>query len=302
MAKPSNKCPNCGKTVFFAEEVRAIGLSWHARCLKCAQCNKALDVGSINDKNGKIYCKPCYSSVAGLKGFGHGVASESSVSGGSSGKASYANAPIEHESALGKGYSDGYQVSDAVENATRTPSVPEPKLEPALLPVPRIHQQQQQQQQQQQPQKQQQQSSGGLPQQPPQPSAGPEGYSLVNDGDWVYFDVNLVYKGSGHGSNALKNILPPNDCGFAFWRIVRANVGNSGPDVISEANVVLQYKGPQTNVIKKVKCNSGLDAAQKKCLAPYKGFIEVLTNGGNLTDEAIFDRWKPGSGSKVIDA
>jgi len=297
MAKPSPKCPNCGKTVYFAEEVKAIGLSWHARCLKCAQCNKALDAGSINDRNGKVYCKPCYSSVAGLKGFGHGVASESSVSGGASGKSTYANAPIEKESALAKGFTDGYQRGEANPNAGRGPSsVPEPKLEPALLPVPRIHQQPQKTAPTPSPSP----AQSQLPQQAPTVSTG-EGFSLVQDGDWVYFDVNLVMKGSGHGSAALRAILPANECGFAFWRIVRANVGNTGPDVITEANVVLQYKGPGTNAIKKVKCNSGLDAAQKKCPAPYKGFIEVLTNGPNLSDENIFDKWKPGSGSKVID-
>jgi len=42
-------CPNCNKTVFFAEEVRAIGKSWHKRCLKCAQCNKALNPGKIDE-------------------------------------------------------------------------------------------------------------------------------------------------------------------------------------------------------------------------------------------------------------
>jgi len=133
-------------------------------------------------------------------------------------------------------------------------------------------------------------------------SAGADGYRLVNDGDWAYFDVNLAFKGTGHGAADLKKLLPPNECGFAFWRIVRENVGNAGAGVVTEANIVLQYKGPQTNAIKKVKSNNALDSAQKKCPNPYKGFIEVLTNGPNLTDGNIFDRWKPGSGSKVIDA
>eukprot|EP01125_Pyxidicula_operculata_P016809 TRINITY_DN5822_c0_g1_i1.p2 TRINITY_DN5822_c0_g1~~TRINITY_DN5822_c0_g1_i1.p2 ORF type:complete len:192 (+),score=48.84 TRINITY_DN5822_c0_g1_i1:870-1445(+) len=140
----SSKCPNCGKTVYFAEEVRAIGLSWHARCLKCAQCNVTLDFGKINDRGGKVYCKSCYASVAGLKGFGHGVASESSVSGGATHKVTYSNAPIEHESALQKGYSDGYSVAGSGSVTTNISPVPQPNLDPALLPVPRIHQQQQQ--------------------------------------------------------------------------------------------------------------------------------------------------------------
>jgi len=286
-------CPNCNKTVYFAEEVRAIGKSWHKRCLKCAQCNKALDPGKINDRQEKVYCKPCYSSIVGLNGFGHGVASESSVSGGASGKATYANAPIEHESALAKGYTDGYSAAGDP-NVAQVPhsSVPQPNLEPALLPVPRIHQQQQLQPEP---------APERLPALQPSVSVGTDGYSLVNDGDWAYFDVSLAFKASGHGAAALRQILPATEVGFAFWRIVRANVGNSGPDVITEANVVLQYKGNKTSAIKKVKSNSTLEAAQKKCPAPYKGFVEVLTNGPNLSDETIFDRWKPGSGSKVID-
>jgi len=136
----------------------------------------------------------------------------------------------------------------------------------------------------------------------PSASVGAEGFKLVNDGDWAYFDIGLVFKGTGHGAEALKKHLSPTECGFAFWRIVRDNVGNSGVGVVTEANIVLQYKGPQTGAMKKVKSNSTLDAANKKCPSPFKGFIEVLTNGPNLSDATIFDRWKPGSGSKVIDA
>jgi len=295
----SATCPNCNKTVYFAEEVRAIGKSWHKRCLKCAQCNVALDAGSVSDRQGKIYCKSCYSSVAGLKGFGHGVANESSVSGGASGKATYANAPLGEESALNKGFSDGYQVAPQNPSHGRPLASAEVHLNEPLLPVPRIHQQQQQQQSQYQPS--QEQGPSFNPVIKPSVSSGSDGYSLVNDGDWAFFDVDLRFKGSGHGAAALKKILPPGECGFAFWRIVRENVGNAGAGVITEANIVLQYKGPGTNAIKKVKGNANLDNAQKKCPAPYKGFIEVLTNGPNLTDENIFDRWRPGSGSKVID-
>jgi len=299
MAAP---CPNCGKTVYFAEEVRALGKSWHKRCLKCAQCNIALDAGKVNDRQGKVYCKSCYSSVAGFKGFGHGVASESSVSGGASGKVVYANAPLEEESALGKGFTDGYRQEPGSEDMPRTVTVPEKHLDPALLPVPRIHQQQQEQEyaqlQQQQPQSA---FNSGMPYVGPSTSKGGEGYSLVKDGDWAYFDVNLVFKGAGHGAADLKKLLPPNECGFAYWRIVRENVGNAGAGVVTEANIVLQYKGQQTNALKKVKSNSNLDNAQKKCPNPYKGFLEVLTNGPRLSEEVIYDRWRPGSGSKVID-
>jgi len=292
----ADKCPNCGKTVYFAEEVRALGKAWHKRCLKCAQCNVALDAAKINDRQGKVYCKNCYNSVAGLKGFGYGTASESSVSGGATGKVTYANAPIDEESALAKGFTDGFQPAEVNPGGQRPFQVAEKHNDPVtLLPVPRIHTHQEPQPPL---------DAGFNPPVNPSVSQGSDGggYSLKNDGDWAYFDVNLVYKGAGHGAAALKKLLPTNECGFAFWRIVRENVGNAGSGVVTEANIVLQYKGPQTNAIKKVKSNNGLDAAQKKCPTPYKGFIEVLTNGPNLSDETIFDRWKPGSGSKVIDA
>eukprot|EP01125_Pyxidicula_operculata_P013573 TRINITY_DN44_c0_g2_i1.p1 TRINITY_DN44_c0_g2~~TRINITY_DN44_c0_g2_i1.p1 ORF type:complete len:130 (-),score=41.25 TRINITY_DN44_c0_g2_i1:91-480(-) len=127
-------------------------------------------------------------------------------------------------------------------------------------------------------------------------------FELKNDGDWVYCDINLKQVASGHGCDDLRKVLPDGEVGYAFYRIVRDNVGNSGEGVVTEANVVLQYKGPKTNAIKKVKSNAGLENAQKQCPPPYKGFIEVLTNGPNLSDDNVFDRWKPGSGSKVIDS
>jgi len=80
------KCPTCGKTVFFNEQVQAIGKTWHKRCLKCAKCAKVLDPGKLNDREGQVYCNSCYSAVAGLKGYGLGVHSESHVSGGAAGR------------------------------------------------------------------------------------------------------------------------------------------------------------------------------------------------------------------------
>lgn len=32
-------CPRCNKTVYFAEEVRAVGKKWHKMCLSCGMCN-----------------------------------------------------------------------------------------------------------------------------------------------------------------------------------------------------------------------------------------------------------------------
>lgn len=48
----SPKCPTCGKSVFFNEQVLAIEKAWHKRCLKCNQCGKVLDPGSLSDRDG----------------------------------------------------------------------------------------------------------------------------------------------------------------------------------------------------------------------------------------------------------
>lgn len=85
----------------------ALEKAWHKRCLKCAQCQKVLDPGAFSDRgglfsifslhlyllvsivrsdsSGKLYCKFCYSAVAGLKGYGYGALNESHVSGGAVG-------------------------------------------------------------------------------------------------------------------------------------------------------------------------------------------------------------------------
>eukprot|EP01127_Copromyxa_protea_P010956 TRINITY_DN2722_c0_g1_i1.p2 TRINITY_DN2722_c0_g1~~TRINITY_DN2722_c0_g1_i1.p2 ORF type:complete len:141 (+),score=26.65 TRINITY_DN2722_c0_g1_i1:44-466(+) len=79
------KCPGCNKSVYFNEQTMALDKPWHNRCLKCAQCSKVLEPGNFSDRQGKLYCKFCYSSVAGLKGYGHGHHNESHVSGGAAG-------------------------------------------------------------------------------------------------------------------------------------------------------------------------------------------------------------------------
>eukprot|EP01094_Clydonella_sp_ATCC50884_P001828 TRINITY_DN1137_c0_g1_i1.p2 TRINITY_DN1137_c0_g1~~TRINITY_DN1137_c0_g1_i1.p2 ORF type:complete len:145 (+),score=41.61 TRINITY_DN1137_c0_g1_i1:20-454(+) len=63
------KCPKCGKTVYFAERQQVLGQDWHKPCVKCESCNKKLEPGNFADREGKIYCKPCYNSAAGIKGY-----------------------------------------------------------------------------------------------------------------------------------------------------------------------------------------------------------------------------------------
>ncbi|KAK3587401.1 hypothetical protein CHS0354_028779 [Potamilus streckersoni] len=67
------KCPRCGKTVYEAE--RAIGLTdaWHKSCCNCKICHKSIDVTTLSNHEGEIYCKPCYSKNFGPKGYGFGA-------------------------------------------------------------------------------------------------------------------------------------------------------------------------------------------------------------------------------------
>ncbi|XP_052248930.1 cysteine and glycine-rich protein 1-like [Dreissena polymorpha] len=65
-----DSCPRCNKTVYFAEEVRAVGRKWHKMCLQCAKCNKILDSTSCADHEGEVFCKACHGKMFGPKGYG----------------------------------------------------------------------------------------------------------------------------------------------------------------------------------------------------------------------------------------
>lgn len=47
------KCARCGKTVYFAEQMFVTGKKWHKQCLKCLECNKAINSSNMRDKDGK---------------------------------------------------------------------------------------------------------------------------------------------------------------------------------------------------------------------------------------------------------
>jgi MFS family permease len=115
---------------------------------------------------------------------------------------------------------------------------------------------------------------------------------------WVYADVTGKIVAQGTGVQGLLGALPDSDVGFALFRIQAENVGNVGAGIITEANIVLQWKGPKSSGMAKVKSNGGLQHALDT-LKPNKGFIEVLGKA-NLNVDNIYDRWRPGSGSKVI--
>lgn len=57
-------CGKCGKTVYFAEQVRAIGKTYHRSCLRCTECNTTLDSSRLTENEGNPYCKNCYGKVS----------------------------------------------------------------------------------------------------------------------------------------------------------------------------------------------------------------------------------------------
>lgn len=65
-----NMCPKCGKAVYFAEEVSAVGKKYHKLCLRCGNCNKLLDSTTCTDHDNDIFCRNCYGKLFGPKGYG----------------------------------------------------------------------------------------------------------------------------------------------------------------------------------------------------------------------------------------
>lgn len=66
-------CPRCGKNVYFAEQMKAIGKTWHKGCLRCSSCNTLLDSKRLNEKDGKPLCGRCYSKLHGPQGSGYAL-------------------------------------------------------------------------------------------------------------------------------------------------------------------------------------------------------------------------------------
>ncbi|PIL25929.1 hypothetical protein GSI_11682 [Ganoderma sinense ZZ0214-1] len=67
------KCPRCGKSVFFAEQVKAVGKTWHKACLRCMECGKTLDSGQLVDKDNEPFCRRCYGKKFGPQGSGYAL-------------------------------------------------------------------------------------------------------------------------------------------------------------------------------------------------------------------------------------
>lgn len=66
------RCGRCEKLVYAAEEMKALGKSYHKLCFKCKSCNKLLDSTNCTDKDNELFCKTCYAKTFGPQGYGYG--------------------------------------------------------------------------------------------------------------------------------------------------------------------------------------------------------------------------------------
>jgi len=66
-------CPTCQKQVYFAEQVKAIGKTWHKICLRCSECKSSLQPGRLTEKDGIVLCHNCYSKLHGPAGSGYAL-------------------------------------------------------------------------------------------------------------------------------------------------------------------------------------------------------------------------------------
>ena len=74
-------CERCKKSVFHAEEIKAIGKSWHQQCFVCANhgCRKSLNSMNVTERDGEAFCKSCYARLFGPKGYGYAMGAAGSL-------------------------------------------------------------------------------------------------------------------------------------------------------------------------------------------------------------------------------
>ncbi|KAF9526050.1 hypothetical protein CPB83DRAFT_858587 [Crepidotus variabilis] len=66
-------CPRCGKSVYFAEQAKAVGKTYHKACLRCVDCGTTLDSHKLRDHDGQPYCVRCYQKAYGPQGNGYAL-------------------------------------------------------------------------------------------------------------------------------------------------------------------------------------------------------------------------------------
>ncbi|EGD74873.1 LIM-type zinc finger-containing protein [Salpingoeca rosetta] len=62
------KCGVCNQAVYAMERLEADKIVYHKKCFRCAECNKAVSLGSFAALHGKVYCKPHFKQLFKLKG------------------------------------------------------------------------------------------------------------------------------------------------------------------------------------------------------------------------------------------
>ncbi len=88
-------CPRCGHAAFHAESIPAAGKMWHKICFRCGRkikkfiyiyiffanfklinlglCKKSLEIPTMAEHDGDLYCKHCYNRKFGIRGVGFGI-------------------------------------------------------------------------------------------------------------------------------------------------------------------------------------------------------------------------------------
>lgn len=66
-------CPKCEGLVYFAEQAKAIGKTFHKGCLRCSECDTRLDPGRLSERDAQPYCHRCYAKLYGPQGSGYAL-------------------------------------------------------------------------------------------------------------------------------------------------------------------------------------------------------------------------------------
>jgi len=66
-------CPRCMKNVYFAEQVKAVGKTYHKTCLRCMECGTSLHSNKLLDHDGDPFCVRCHSKLYGPQGNGYAL-------------------------------------------------------------------------------------------------------------------------------------------------------------------------------------------------------------------------------------